>query len=115
MKKLTLTAGAIATLTLFQYCSSTKKAAAAPAVAKTSFAKDVHPIIQASCSPCHIQGQGKVTPLNSYASAKGEIDEIIERISKNPGDKGFMPLKHPKLPDSTIAVFAKWKADGLAE
>lgn len=114
MKKLTLTAGAIAVLILFQYCSSTKKAAAAP-VAKTSYAKDVHPIIQSNCSPCHIQGKGKVTSLDNIASAKAEIDEIIERINKKPEDKGFMPLKHPKLPDSTIAVFAKWKADGLGE
>jgi hypothetical protein len=53
--------------------------------------------------------------LHTYATAKTNIDEMITRIQLNPGDKGFMPFKHPKLPDSTIQVFVKWKADGLLE
>ena len=99
-------------LFVFQFCSSSKKAQAHP---KVTYTEDVKPIISASCSPCHIPPGGKVTALNTYESAKKEIDDIITRVSLNPGDKGFMPFKHPKLPDSTIQVFVRWKNDGLLE
>lgn len=104
---------ALAVAAVFQFCSSSKKAQRA--VAKTTYAANVQPTIQASCSPCHIPPQGRVKALNTYEAAKDNIDESIARINKNPGDKGFMPFKHPKLPDSTIAVFVKWKEDGLIE
>ncbi len=112
MKKLVLV-GLVTLGAVFQFCTSTKKAAAE--TAKISYAKNVHPIIQASCSPCHIAGQGKAKALNNLEAAKAEADEIIARIKKNPAEKGFMPLRHPKLPDATIAVFEQWKASGLAE
>lgn len=96
-----------------QFCSSSKKAATEPA--KVSYAGHVQPIIQASCTPCHVPPQGKAKPLNSYDAARANIDEMIVRIKKNPGEKGFMPLRHPKLPDSTIAAFERWKETGLAE
>ena len=40
---------------------------------------------------------------------------FLKSIQLNPGEKGFMPFKHPKLSDSTINVFVKWKEDGLLE
>lgn len=101
---------AFAILIIFQYCSTARKAQAVP---KVTFASHVQPIIQTKCTPCHTGG--KQETLNTYASAKDHIDEMLERIQKNPGEKGFMPMKHPKLPDSTIQVFMKWKNDGLLE
>ena len=112
MKKLILFV-LVASVTVFQFCSSSKKAAAEPA--KLTYAKNVHPVIQGSCSPCHIAGQGKAKALNNYAAAKEEINDILTAINKNPGEKGFMPMRHAKLPDSTIALFARWKETGLAE
>ena len=98
---------------VFQYCSPSKKAHKEPA--KTSFETGVLPIISANCTPCHVPPNGKSGILNNYDAAKKHIDEIIARISKNPGEKGFMPFKHNKLSDSTIQVFVKWKNDGLLE
>ena len=112
MKKLTLLA-LFVSVTVFQFCSSSKKAAAeAP---KVSYAKNVHPVIQGSCSPCHIAGKGKAKSLDNYEAAKTAADDMIARIKKNPGEKGFMPMRHDKLPDSTIAVFEKWKEAGFTE
>lgn len=111
MKK-TILLGAIVALLAFQYCSTAKKAQEIP---KTTFAAHVHPVVQTSCSPCHVSPGGKQTALNNYANIKGAIDEVLVRIQKNPGEKGFMPFKHAKLPDSTIQVFMKWKNDGLLE
>ena len=102
---------------VFQYCSSPKKvqAAAAPPVAKVTYASNVQPVIQSNCSPCHIPPQGRAKPLNTYDAAKANADDIIARIGRNPEDKGFMPMRHPKLADSTISVFVKWKESGLME
>ena len=46
---------------------------------------------------------------------KTDIDEIVRRIQLNPGDKGYMPFKRPKLSDSTIMVFKQFKQDGVLE
>lgn len=113
MKKIVLFS-LIATGTIFQFCSSTKKAQA-PAPAKVTYAANVQPVIQNNCSPCHIPPKGNKEALNTYDAAKAHIDESIKRIQLNPTDKGFMPFKHPKLADSTINVFVQWKADGLLE
>jgi hypothetical protein len=112
MKKIVLF-GLVALVTAFQFCSSSRKAASESA--KVTYAKNVQPVIQASCSPCHIPPQGRAKPLNTYDAAKSHIDSMIVRINRNPDEKGFMPAKHPKLPDSTIAVFEKWRESGLAE
>jgi hypothetical protein len=58
---------------------------------------------------------GRVAALDNYDAASNYIDNIISRISMQPGDRGFMPLKHARLSDSTIAVFKQWKADGLGK
>jgi len=97
----------------FQFCSSGKKAASAPP--PVTFEKDILPVVQASCAPCHITGQGKKKSLDSYAASKEYADDIIARIQKNPGERGFMPMRNPKLSDSTIALFTGWKKDGLLE
>lgn len=99
---------------LFQYCSSTKKAQGATAK-KVTYAGDVQPLIAANCSPCHIPPKGNKEALHTYEAAKAHIDESIVRIKRGPEEKGFMPFKHPKLSDSTIGVFVKWKEDGLLE
>ena len=112
MKKLTVCA-VLVTAFIFQFCSSSKKAQ--KAAAATTYTANVQPIIAASCSPCHIEGKGNKKTLSNYTAAKDNIDDIIARIEKNPDERGFMPFKHPKLPDSTIQMFVKWKADGLKE
>ena len=111
MKKATIVL-AVFTALVFQFCSSSRKAQKVP---KVSYASNVQPIISGNCAPCHIPPGGNKKALNSYVAAKDNIDDIIARIQKNPTDKGFMPFKHPKLPDSTIQVFVKWKNDGLLE
>src|SRR5215207_1484269 len=98
MKKLMLFF-VLATAFTLQFCSSARKAQ--KEVPKVSYATNVQPVISSNCGPCHIPPGGKITALNTYASAKENIDSIIVRIQRNPNEKGFMPFKHPKLPDST--------------
>jgi hypothetical protein len=112
MKKLALFA-IITTAGLLQFCTPSKKAQ--KQTAKVTYTANVQPVIAANCSPCHIPPKGNKEPLDNYEGAKKNIDECIRRIQLNPGERGFMPFKHPKLPDSTIQVFVQWKNDGLLE
>lgn len=112
MKKIVLFS-LIAVGTVFQFCSSTKQAQ--KPVEKVTYTANVQPLIQNHCSPCHIPPKGNKEALHTFETAKANIDESIKRIQLNPGEKGFMPFKHPKLSDSTINVFVKWKEDGLLE
>ena len=98
---------------VLSFCTSSRKAAKQPA--KITYMANIQPIISTSCAPCHIPPQGNKKPYNTYEAAKGDIDEIIARISRNPGERGFMPMRHPKLSADTIATFVKWKEDGLLE
>ena len=102
-------------ITFFTYCGGSKKAQVTPPPAKTTFEANVLPLIHSKCSPCHIPGQGNKEPYVTAASVRADIDDIIHRIGLQPGDKGFMPMKHPRLSDSTINVFVQWKADGMLE
>ncbi len=112
MKKLFICIMIISAVSL-QFCSSSKNLAKEPP--RLTYESDVQPLIIGNCSPCHIPPKGNKKAFNTYLPVKTEIDEIISRIKRDPSEKGFMPFKHPKLPDSTIQVFAKWKADGLLE
>jgi hypothetical protein len=115
MKKLFVFAGiAILSITL-TYCSSSKKAiAAAP---KTTYSTEVASVVTDKCSPCHIPSKGgNKKAYDNYANVKADIDEIIKRIELNPTDRGFMPFKKPhKMAADTIAVFKKFKEDGMLE
>ncbi len=85
------------------------------ATPKITYMSNVQATIVANCSPCHIPPKGSKKALDNYDSVRLNIDEMISRIERQPGDKGFMPFKHSKLPDSTIMVFVNWKKDGLLE
>lgn len=114
MKKLLLLIVVASSLVVFTHCSSSKKTTSSKRT--LSYAADVQPIVSDKCSPCHIPDKGgRVAALNTYEKVKTNIDEMIRRIELNPGDKGFMPFKHPKLSDSTISVFKDWKAGGMAQ
>lgn len=106
----------LCTAMFFSYCSSSKKASAAKpvAVAKLNYESNVQHLVTENCSPCHIPAKGgHKLALDTYDALKINIDDIISRIEKNPGERGFMPMKGSKLSDSTINVFKQWKTDGL--
>lgn len=98
---------------LLSNCGSSKKAAAAP---KATFSKEITTIMQTKCTPCHIPSKGgKKTAYDVYDNVKADIDDIIRRVELNPDQRGFMPMRHEKLDSATIAVFKKWKEEGMAE
>ena len=113
MKKVYVSTVIVLMAVFFSYCHSAKKAAAA---APLSYETGIQPIIVASCSPCHIPAKGgNKEAYDNYANVKKDIDDILHRIQLNPGERGYMPMNHPKLGADTIAIFQKWKDQGLAE
>lgn len=113
MRKLMLFVVFAGAVTVLTKCKTAKQSTSKK---KLSYAADVAPIMTTKCTPCHIPDKGgRMEALNSYTAVKGHIDDIIRRIELNPGEKGYMPMKKPKLSDSTINVFRQWKAEGMAE
>ena len=111
MKKICVVLLLIAPLVL-QFCSTSKKNAK---VKPLTYVLNVKPLMEMNCTPCHFPPKGNKKAYDNYLAVKGDIDAILERVNKNPGERGFMPMKHPKLSDSSIAVLVKWKNDGLRE
>jgi hypothetical protein len=115
MRKSFVLFGIILSVLVFANCNSSKKLA--KVVPKATYTADLSVVIMNNCVPCHIPAKGgRKKAYDNYANVKTDIDEMIRRIELNPADKGFMPFRGAtKLNDSTIAVFKKWKADGLLE
>jgi hypothetical protein len=113
MKKISIILTAILSVALV-FCNTAKKAQTVQ-VPKLTYMADIKPIIETNCTPCHIPPRGNKKPYDTYVRVKEDIDAMISRIHRNPGEPGFMPFKHTKLPDSTIKKFEDWKAGGLLE
>lgn len=117
MKKLTFLFLLSSSVLLLTYCNSTKKAQAAKPtkMIKLTYEANVKMLVATKCAPCHTQEKGRLPAYITYAAVTKDIDDIIRRVHLNPGERGFMPMKNPKLSDSAIHVFEQWKADGLVE
>ena len=113
MKKALILVLFFATVVVFEFCSGSKKAQ--KSVPSITYANHVQSTIAGNCSPCHVGANARSGHLDSYDAAKSHIDEIVRRIQLNPTDKGIMPFKHEKVPDSTITVFVDWKAAGTPQ
>lgn len=112
MRKMSVLVVLLLVAVIFQYCKSSKKAQAAKAN-EVNYTTHIQPVVAATCTPCHFPPKGNKKPLDTYEGVRSNIDDIIVRIQKNPEDRGFMPFKHPKLPDSTINLFVRFKEQGM--
>ncbi len=76
-----------------------------------SYARDISPLMQKSCAPCHFPPDGKKEPLNTYESAKRHIDEVLERVQLSQSDQKFMPFKNKKAPltAAEIQLLKDWQ------
>lgn len=105
----------------FQFCSTSKSAAVgkkdAKPVAAYTYSKDVAPIMQARCTPCHFPDGGKKKFLDTHSAVSANIDDIIRRVELPTDSSEFMPFKSkkPPLSDSLINVIRVWKETGMPE
>ncbi len=82
-----------------------------------TYKKDIVPIMQTSCTPCHFPPKGRKEPLDSYETVKNNISDIIERVKLPKDHVKFMPYesKKPVLNDSLIAVLETWQKQNKPE
>jgi hypothetical protein len=80
-----------------------------------SWQKDISPVMQIHCSPCHFPETGKKKFLDTYTATRDNIDSILYRVQLPPDNPKFMPFKSKKEPlsDSLIQIFKLWKVQGM--
>ncbi|MFK5880494.1 MAG: hypothetical protein QM478_13485 [Flavobacteriaceae bacterium] len=81
--------------------------------------QDVKPIIDGVCLACHSNPPQNGAPmsLTIYDNVKEAVlnRDLLNKINKNEGEDGLMPLGGPRLPQSSINLIFKWNEDGLLE
>jgi hypothetical protein len=82
---------------------------------KITYMADVKPLLTGLCAPCHVAGGTHPSKWDEYNPTKNNINSIINRVKRNPGEQGFMPQGGAKLSDEDIAILEKWVVDGVLE
>lgn len=110
----------IASILLFYGCSNeSTDDLTEPIPVKVSFNKDVKPITDANCIPCHNNPQLNGAPMSLLTKLQVE-DAIVnrgllDRISRPQGAPGMMPNGGTRLPQNSIDIIKKWQQDGFLE
>ena len=85
---------------------------------KVSYASDISPLLERSCSPCHYpNNKGKKLPLDSYAAVKDHLAEMLERVQLPKDHIKFMPYEHKKqdLSMEEIEMLKNWARGGFLQ
>ncbi len=81
--------------------------------------QDVAFIFENNCTACHSNPPQNGAPmsLTNYSEVKNAVETrgLIDRVSRNEGEQGLMPLGGPRLPQQQINLIIKWSQDGLLE
>ena len=81
--------------------------------------QDVAFVFENICTACHSNPpqNGAPMPLTSYSEVKNAVETrgLLDRISRNEGEQGLMPLGGPRLPQQQIDLIIQWNLDGLLE
>lgn len=85
-----------------------------PVIAMVTYTVNIKPLLVNSCTPCHVAG-GSNAKWDNYATAKSNINGILNRVQRESGAPGFMPVGGPKLSATNISLLKKWVTAGLLE
>ena len=81
--------------------------------------EDVRFVFENICQACHSNPpqNGAPMPLVTYDNVRDAVLNrgLLDRISREEGASGLMPLGGPRLPPETIDLIMQWNADGLPE
>ncbi|MDO1500974.1 hypothetical protein Q2T40_12610 [Winogradskyella maritima] len=90
-----------------------------PPPVSVNYTDDIAPIMQNNCVSCHSNPpvNGAPTPLVSYSDVVDGVEDgnLIDRISRQPGEGGFMPLGGTRLPQNLIDLIEQWEDEGFLE
>lgn len=80
---------------------------------------DVSFVFENICTQCHTSPPQNGAPMSlaSYLAVKNAVLNrgLLDRISRQEGESGLMPLGGPRLPQQTIDLIVQWSEDGLLE
>lgn len=80
---------------------------------------DIKVIINNNCINCHSNPPSNGAPisLTTYIEVKNAVlnNSLLDRISKQTGETGAMPLGGQRLPQNLIDEMIQWLNDGLLE
>lgn len=84
-----------------------------------TYTEHVQPIIANNCVHCHADPPVNGAPirLTTYEAVKEATQNrgLLDRVQRQEGEPGAMPLGGPRLPQELIDVMLRWEIDGLAE
>lgn len=84
-----------------------------------TYTEYIKPIFDSNCIACHsnpaINGAG--VPLTTLSEVQNSIEntDLIERINRQSGEGGFMPLGGSRIPQASIDLIEQWESEGFAE
>ncbi|PZD77893.1 hypothetical protein [Mesonia sp. K7] len=82
-----------------------------------TYVEHIKPIIDNNCIICHGNppASGASISLTTYDEVVSAINsnELIDRISRQPGEAGAMPLGGPRLPQHLIDLMIQWEEEGF--
>jgi hypothetical protein len=108
-------------LTIFFSCAenSTDDLVDATQPVTVTYSNTIKAVIDNNCIGCHNSPPvaGAPMPLLTYENVKDAIQNrgLLDRISRDQGASGMMPLGGSRLPQTTINLFSQWQSQGLAE
>ena len=81
--------------------------------------QDVAFVFENNCIVCHNNPPQNGAPmsLTNFSEVKDAVENrgLLDRISRNEGEQGLMPLGGPRLPQHQIDLIVQWNQDGLLE
>jgi uncharacterized membrane protein len=81
--------------------------------------QDVRFVFENICTQCHSNPpqNGAPMPLDTYINVRNAVlnRPLLDRISREEGTSGAMPLGGPRLPQATIDLIIQWNENGLLE
>ena len=81
--------------------------------------EDVRFVFDNICQECHTNPpqNGAPMPLVTFMNVKEAVENrgLLDRISRQEGEPGLMPLGGPRLPQPTIDLIFQWEQDGLLQ
>ncbi len=82
-----------------------------------TYNNNIKSIIDNNCISCHSDPPVNGAPISlvNYDAVKNNVSSIINRISKQEGESGLMPIGGPRLPQNLIDEVVQWQTDGLLE
>ena len=90
-----------------------------PLTENINYTEHIKPIIDANCVACHSNPaiNGASSPMTNYNQVKTTFEntDALNRMNRQSGESGFMPLGGVRLPQASIDLVEQWMNEGYLE